>query len=111
MLANRGERTASLFAFSVEVEGRSLEVYDDALFVAELPPREHRQLRLFNFRTAPDAAPDAPKGGKLVVRLEEARWMEVAAAGNAEEWVPRGQVEGLPSLFEVALSPPSRDGD
>ena len=100
-LENRGQHTASLFAFSVEVAGRSLEVYDDALFVAELPPGERRRLQLFNFRTAQDFK----SGEQLVVRLEEARWVEVAMKDGEEEWVPRGPVEGLPSVLQVALDP------
>lgn len=104
-LESHGERAASLFAFEVEVGGRSLPVYAKELFAFPVAPGKKETVRLFNFWTSETGRP-APADGKLkvAVRLVEARWIEIEVEGDEETWTPLGEVAGLPSESELVVS-------
>jgi len=106
-LANRGTRTASVLAFTVEVAGHELPVYGNQVFLKPIPPGEPVELQLYNFWTSETGRP-APADGKMKVEvtLREARWVEVTQEEDTEVWTPKEPVEGLPvsASTTVALS-------
>lgn len=103
-LKNSGSKIASLFAFTVEIDGHELPVYAKEIFAFPVDPGAAADLRLFNFWSTETGRP-APAGGQLTVavRLEEARWMEITSEEEVEVWTPAGAVEGLPSAASVTL--------
>lgn len=103
-LQNRGDKTASAFAFSVEVAGVALPVYRDQVFLQGVPAGETVDLRLFNFWSSETGRPAPPKGDlPVTVTLREAQWMTVADEDGVEVWTPIGAVPGLPVTQSVAV--------
>lgn len=104
-IANRGEEIASAFAFTVEVAGHELPVYEKQVFLKPVPPGETVELALYNFWTSETGRP-APAGGKLTVEvtLREARWMRRTVKEEVEVWTPLGAVEGLPVTASTVVS-------
>jgi len=96
-LANRGTRTASVLAFTVQVAGHELPVYTNQVFLKPIPPGDPVELPLYNFWTSETGRP-APADGKMKVEvtLREARWVEVSQEDDTEVWTPKEAVEGLP---------------
>lgn len=103
-LENKGTKVASLFAFTVEINGRKLPVYDKELFALPAEPGAATELRLFNFWSTETGRP-APQDGKLTVEvsLVEAQWVKVETEGDVETWTPVGAVAGLPVAKGVTL--------
>ncbi len=105
---NNGERAAYSFGFDVELNGRSLRVYEKQLFLQVIEAGGSDEVALYNFWTSETGRP-APADGRLkvVVRLREARWVEVSEAEESGEtvevWTPLGEVKGLPSTVTRTL--------
>ena len=108
-ITNRGEEIASAFAFTVEVAGRELPVYEKQVFLKPVPAGETVELALYNFWTSETGRP-APADGKLEVEvtLREARWMkrsvEKEGESEVEVWTPLGPVEGLPVTASTTVT-------
>jgi len=108
-LANRGERIASQLGFRVELNGESLVVYDNQLFMYPVPPGETTDIPLYNFWTTETSRPDMPAGGayEVAVTLREAQWTDISVdEEGVEVWKPLGPVEGLPVTGSVTLETP-----
>lgn len=103
-LKNGGERTASLLAFSVAIDGHQLPVYDTELFAFPLDPGATTEVPLFNFWSSETGRP-APADGELTVEvaLTEARWVKIEMEEEVEVWTPVAPVEGLPVADSVTL--------
>lgn len=107
-IRNAGERAVYSFGFDVEVEGHSLPVYEKQLFLQVIEAGESEEVALFNFWTSETGRP-VPADGKLevLVRLREARWVEVSEVDEdgetVEVWTPAGDVSGLPQTVELTL--------
>ena len=105
---NNGTEIASQLAFGVTVDGNSLPVYGNQLFMVPLPPGESTEIKLYNFWSTETSRP-APSGSELPVRVElrEAQWMKIQVieedGEEIEEWEPLGAVDGLPVSSEVVL--------
>lgn len=100
-LSNGGEQIASQLGFQVTLNGQSLVVYDNQLFMYPVPAGGSLEIPLYNFWTTETSRP-MPASGKLevVVTLKEAIWtkveMEEDEQGEIEVWTPLGPVPGLP---------------
>jgi hypothetical protein len=103
-LRNAGEKTASLLAFEVAINGQTLPVYDTELFALPLDAGATTEVPLFNFWTSETGRP-APADGKLTVevRLTEAQWVNIEMEDGVEVWTPTGAVDGLPAARSVTL--------
>lgn len=107
-LDNRGSRAVYGFGFDVELNGRALPVYEQQLFLQVIEPGASADVALYNFWTSEQGRP-APADGKLevVVRLREARWVEVTEVEEdgetIEVWTPVGDVAGLPQAASRTL--------
>ncbi|MXX75753.1 MAG: hypothetical protein F4Y77_10155 [Holophagales bacterium] len=105
---NRGGRAVYSFGFDVELNGRALPVYEQQLFLQVIEAGESAEVALYNFWTSEQGRP-APADGKLevVVRLREARWVEVTEVEEdgetVEVWTPVGDVAGLPQAASRTL--------
>ena len=105
---NGGGRAVYSFGFDVELNGVALPVYEQQLFLQVIEPGETDVVALYNFWTSETGRP-APEGGKLevLVRLREARWVEVSEVEEdgetVEVWTPVGDVSGLPQTASRAL--------
>lgn len=105
---NKGSRAVYSFGFDVELDGRALPVYEQQLFLQVIEPGESAEVALYNFWTSEQGRP-APVDGKLkvVVRLREARWVEVTEVEEdgetVEVWTPVGDVAGLPQAASRML--------
>lgn len=105
---NRGSQAVYSFGFDVELNGRALRVYEQQLFLQVIEPGESAEVALYNFWTSEQGRP-APADGKLeiVVRLREARWVEVTQVEEdgetVEVWTPVGEVAGLPQIARRTL--------
>ena len=75
---NKGSSAVYSFGFDVELNGRSLLVYEKQLFLQVIEAGEADEVALYNFWTSESGRP-VPADGKIevVVRLREARWVEV----------------------------------
>lgn len=106
---NGGSRAVYSFGFDVELNGQALPVYEKQLFLQVIEAGESEEVALYNFWTSESGRP-APADGKLevLVRLREARWVEISEVeedGEAVEvWTPLGDVPGLPQTVSLALS-------
>ena len=107
-IENTGGRAVYSFGFDVEVNGHSLPVYEKQLFLQVIEAGQSEEVALYNFWTSETGRP-APENGKLevLVRLREARWVDVSEAEEdgetVEVWTPAGDVPGLPQTVRVAL--------
>ncbi len=105
---NNGRRAVYGFGFDVELDGRPLPVYEKQLFLQVIEAGESGEVALYNFWTSERGRP-APADGKLavVVRLREARWVEVTEVEEdgetVEVWTPVGDVAGLPQTASRTL--------
>ncbi len=105
---NGGGRAAYAFGFDVELNGQPLPVYEKQLFLQVIEAGESEEVALYNFWTSESGRP-APADGKLevLVRLREARWVEVSEAvedgETVEVWTPVGEVAGLPQAVSLTL--------
>ena len=105
---NKGSEAVYGFGFDVELNGRALPVYEQQLFLQVIEPGESEEVALYNFWTSEQGRP-APADGKLevVVRLREARWVEVTEVEEdgetVEVWTPVGEVAGLPQAARRTL--------
>lgn len=118
---NTGERKASQLGFAVHLNGQSLTVYDNQLFMYPVPAGGELEIPLYNFWTTETSRPKMPEDGKLRVEvaLNEAQWMDISmekemverAGEEIEEeievWTPLGPVERLPTTASVTLAPAS----
>ncbi len=113
-IANNGTRAVYGFGFDVELNGQPLRVYEDQLFLQVIEAGAADDVALWNFWTSETGRP-APKDGRLeiLVRLREARWVDVSEVEEdgetVEVWTPIGDVDGLPQVvrrtLEMADSP------
>lgn len=107
-ISNRGGRAVYSFGFDVELNGQSLPVYENQLFLQVIEAGESEQVALYNFWTSESGRP-APANGKLevLVRLREARWVEVSEVvedgETVEVWTPVDDVAGLPQSVSLTL--------
>ena len=98
---NRGSRAVYSLGFDVELNGQALPVYEKQLFLQVIEAGESDDVALYNFWTSETGRP-APADGRLevVVRLREARWVDVSEVEEdgetVEVWTPVGEVAGLP---------------
>ena len=105
---NGGSRAVYGFAFDVELNGRKLPVYEKQLFLQVIEAGASEEVALFNFWTSETGRP-APVNGKLevLVRLREARWVEVSEieedGETVEVWTPVGDVSGLPQAVSLTV--------
>lgn len=104
-LENRGDETASQLAFTVTIEGRDVDVYDNQIFMFPVAAGETSTLELFNFWVTETYRP-APTDGRLdvVVRLDEAQWYSIEEDDEGEVWEPLGAVPGLPTEAAVTVA-------
>lgn len=107
-IENTGDRAVYSFGFDVEVDGHSLPVYEKQLFLQVIEAGQSEEVALYNFWTSESGRP-APADGKLevLVRLREARWVEVSEieedGESVEVWTPVGDVAGLPQAVSLTL--------
>ncbi len=107
-IENAGDRAIYGFGFDVEVNGHSLPVYEKQLFLQVIEAGESGVVELYNFWTSETGRPPPPDGGlEVLVRLREARWVEVSEieedGETVEVWTPVGDVSGLPQTVELIL--------
>lgn len=108
-LANRGDKTASQLGFRVELNGQSLVVYDNQLFMYPVEPDTTTEIPLYNFWTTETSRPEMPADGtyEVTVTLREAQWTDISLdEEGVEVWKPLGPVEGLPVTASVVLETP-----
>lgn len=108
-LANHGEETASQLGFRVELNGQSLVVYDNQLFMYPVGPGESTEIPLYNFWTTETSRPTMPADGtyEVKVTLREAQWTDISTdEEGVEVWKPLGPVEGLPTSASLTLETP-----
>lgn len=108
-LANRGDRIASQLGFRVELNGESLLVYDNQLFMYPVEPGETTEIPLYNFWTTETSRPSMPADGtyEVSVTLREAQWTDISTdEEGVEVWKPLGPVEGLPVSASIVLETP-----
>lgn len=107
-IANSGSRAVYSFGFDVELNGTPLPVYEKQLFLQVIEAGESEDVALFNFWTSETGRPP-PADGKLevLVRLREARWVDVSEVEEdgetVEVWTPVGEVSGLPQTVGTTL--------
>ena len=105
---NDGGRAAYSFGFDVELNGVALPVYEKQLFLQVIEAGETSVVALYNFWTSETGRP-APADGRLevLVRLREARWVDVSEVEEdgetVEVWTPAGDVSGLPQTASRTL--------
>ncbi len=107
-IENTGGQAVYSFGFDVEVNGHSLPVYEKQLFLQVIEAGGAGEVALYNFWTSETGRPPPPDGRlEVLVRLREARWVEVSEVeedGEAVEvWTPVGDVSGLPQTVELTL--------
>jgi len=104
-LRNGGTKKASVFAFTVRVNGEPIPVYKRQVYLQTVDPGSVAEIQLYNFWTTETSRP-APKDGQLRVEvtLDEARWVEVRTEGGAEVATPGDKVPGLPVSASLAVS-------
>ena len=117
-LRNRGERPISSLAFEVEVEGKSLPVYEKQVFMTLVPPSAPAgpnaastvDLRLFNFWASESNRPPPTDGTlDIQIRLIEAQWVDVSMEDDGTEvWSLAEPVPGLPQVATISV-PMSND--
>ena len=106
---NDGEEVASQLGFDVKLNGQSLTVYDNQLFMFPVPAKGEDEIQLYNFWTTETSRPTMPAGGKYEVEvvLREAQWMSITMeeeeGEEVETWKPLGAIEGLPVSSSVTL--------
>lgn len=103
-IANKGDRTASQFGFTVKINGKELPVYKNHLFMFPLPAQTTSELPLYNFWSTETSRP-VPSSGKLEIEvtLREARWFDISTEGDTETWSPVSYVEGLPATRSIVV--------
>ena len=107
-IENAGTRAVYSFGFDVELSGHSLLVYEKQLFLQVIEAGQSEEVALYNFWTSESGRP-APTDGKLevLVRLREARWVDVSEVEEdgetVEVWTPVGDVPGLPQTVGLTL--------
>jgi len=107
-VSNGGSRAVYSFGFDVELNGQPLPVYENQLFLQVIEAGESEQVALYNFWTSESGRP-APANGELevLVRLREARWVEVSEVvedgETVEVWTPVDDVAGLPQSVSLTL--------
>ena len=109
-IRNEGDEIASQLGFDVKLNGQSLAVYGNQLFMFPVPAKGEGEIQLYNFWTTETSRPEMPANGKYAVEviLREAQWMSITMEeedGEAvETWRPLGAAEGLPVSSSVTLS-------
>ncbi len=107
-IRNGGARAVYSFGFDVELNGQPLPVYENQLFLQVIEAGASEDIALYNFWTSESGRP-APADGKLevVVRLREARWVDVSEVEEdgetVEVWTPVGDVSALPQTASLTL--------
>ena len=92
-LKNDGEAIASQLGFEVKINGQSLGVYGNQLFMYPVGAGEQAELQLYNFWTT-ETSRAFPDDAKLSVEvtLREAQWMDIKMEedeeGEVEVWDP-----------------------
>ncbi len=105
---NDGDRAVYSFGFDVELDGRTLPVYEKQLFLQVIEAGSSGVVALYNFWVSETGRP-APVDGTLevLVRLREARWVDVSEVEEdgetVEVWTPAGDVSGLPQVARKTL--------
>lgn len=104
-IANESERPITALGFEVVVEGVSLPVYDNQLFMQRLAPGETSTVELYNFWSGETGRPN-PEDGRLdvTIRLREARWLTVTKEGTTDVWEVGDAVPGLPLEAKATLA-------
>jgi hypothetical protein len=100
-LRNAGTQKVSSFAFTVKINGREEAAYGKMLYFQAIDPGATGEIALYNFYSAEPQA----KGGNMTVEvtLREARWMEIKKEGEAQTWIPTGEVKGLPASKSISI--------
>jgi len=100
-LRNAGTQKASSFGFIVRINGKQESTYDKILYVQAIDPGTTGKVTLNNFYSPEPQVKD----GKVAVEvtLREARWMEIKKEGEAQTWVPTGDVKDLPSSKSISI--------
>lgn len=115
---NDGDEIASQLGFDVRLNGQSLTVYDNQLFMYAVPAGGELEIPLYNFWSTETSRPEMPGNGKYVVEvdLREAQWMDISmekemverAGEQVEEevevWTPLGAIEALPVSGSASLT-------
>ena len=101
-LKNGGTQTASLFAFSVTINGEEVSTYKAHTFANSIGADATGEIDLHNFWT-----PSAPKAFDVRITLTEAQWVQVKKEGTTTTTAPAGPVPGLPTsaTLTVKMSP------
>ena len=108
-IKNNGEETVSQLGFDVLLNGQSLPVYGNQLFMYPVEAGSEGEIQLYNFWTTESSRPTMPAGGKYEVEvvLREAQWMSITMeeedGEEIETWRPLGAAEGLPISAKVTL--------
>lgn len=105
---NAGDQDVYSFGFDVELNGRALPVYENQLFLQVIEAGESDAVALYNFWTSETGRPPPADGNlEVLVRLREARWVEVSEVEEdgetVEVWTPAGDVSGLPQMVSRTL--------
>ena len=91
-LKNGGAQAASLFVFSVTINGEDVSTYRARTFAINVDPGTTGEIDLYSFWT-----PSAPKAFDVRVTLTEAQWVQVKKEGTTTTTAPAGPVAGLPT--------------
>ena len=100
-LRNAGAQKASSFRFAVRINGKEVDTYDKMLYFQAIHPGATGEIALHNFYSAEPQA----KGGSMTVEvtIREARWVEIKKEGEAQTWIPTGEVKGLPASKSISI--------
>ncbi len=103
-LRNQGTEIASQLDFKVSINGQSLPVYRNQLFMFPVPAGDSAEIKLYNFWSTETSRP-MPSNGKLEVEvtLAAAQWTKVSMEDEVEVWEPLGEVAGLPQARSITL--------
>ncbi len=101
-IRNKGGQAATSFLFRVHINGQSLPIYKNYMYLQTIAPGTDGEIQLFNFWTTESARP-IPKDGRLEVEvfLQEARWVDVKKEGNVTQYRLQGNVPNLPISLSV----------
>lgn len=103
-LRNQGSELASQLDFKVKINGQSLAVYRNQIFMYPIPAGGEAEIPLYNFWSTETSRP-MPADGKLTIEvtLAAAQWTRVAMEEDVEVWTPLGEVSGLPDSKSITL--------
>jgi hypothetical protein len=103
---NASDKTVSALDFKVDINGKSVKIYETQLLYEPIEPGETRALRLHNFWTTETHRPAVDGKLELEVTLEAAQWMQIENktedGREIEEWTPLGEVPGLPLSVQLS---------